>query len=153
MTTSVAMPQPCLCMRTARHCTLSLPLEQWHLSGLCGDTDEPFGFRKRHEDVWKLCHIFRSNRCAMPPSACGTFRLEGPVPPWDSCYVLPPDLPWAGISPPSQAVPVLLYPFHQKPLFLLPESFLPQVGPVPTCTAMEIVWFSLLAAAFYALHC
>lgn len=65
MTTSVAMPQPCLCMRTARHCTLSLPLEQWHLSGLCGDTDEPFGFRKRREDVWKLCHIFRSNRCVM----------------------------------------------------------------------------------------
>lgn len=141
-------------MRTTRHCTLSLSLEQRHISGLCGDTDDgPFGFRKRHEDVRKLHCIFRRNRFVMPLSACGTVRLEGPVPPWDSCYVLPPDLPWAGTSPPSQAVPVLLYPFHQKALFLLPESFLLQVGPVPTCKAMEIVWFPLLAAAFYALHC
>lgn len=128
--------------------------EQRHISGLCGDTDDgPFEFRKRREDVRKLHCIFRRNRCVMPLSACGTVRLEGPVPPWDSCYVLPPDLPWAGTSPPSQAVPVLLYPFHQKALFLLPESFLLQVGPVPTCKAMEIVWFPLLAAAFYALHC
>lgn len=61
-------------------------------------------------------------------------------------------LPWAGISPPSQSEPVFLYPFHQKVLFLLPESSLLQVGPVPTYTAMEIVWFPLLAEAFYALH-
>lgn len=45
--------------------------------------------------------------------------------------MLPQYLPWAGIFPP-QAVPVLLYPFHQKVLFLLPESFLLQVEPVPT---------------------
>lgn len=30
------------------------------------------------------------------------------------------------------SVPVLLYPFHQEVLLLLPESFLLQVGPVPT---------------------
>lgn len=152
LTASAAMPQPCFCMRTTRHCALSLSLEQWHLSGLCGDADEPFGFRKRHEGVWGPCHIFRRNRCVIPPSACGTLRLEGPVPPGGSCWVLPQRLPWAGISPLSQAVPVLLCPSHPKALFPQPESFLLQVGPVPTHTAMEIAWFPLLAAAFYALH-
>lgn len=42
--------------------------------------------------------------------------------------------------------------FPPEGIFLLPDSFLLQVGPVPTYTAMEIVWFPLLAAAFYALH-
>lgn len=79
MTSSLVMPQPCFCMRTARHCTLLLSLEQWHLSGLCGDTDEHSGFRKGHEGVWGLCHIFRRSRCVMPASARATLRLEGAV--------------------------------------------------------------------------
>lgn len=44
---NVVMPQHCFCMTATRHCTLLLSLEQWHLSGLCGDTDEPSGFRNR----------------------------------------------------------------------------------------------------------
>lgn len=39
----------------------------------------------------------------------------------ECCQALPPYLPQMGISPPSQAAPVLLHPFHCKALFLLPE--------------------------------
>jgi len=53
----------------------------------------------------------------------------------------------------SQAVPVLVCPFHQKALLLIPESFLLQVGPVTTYAAVEIGGFPSLTAAFYALDC